>query len=224
MTIPAPNFHPDQFLLQDYAAGSVPDAVALTMAVHLEYCPHCRAEAHDLACVGGELLDALDGVPVGEDAFARLRQQVDSVDAPPQGRRAASRREPGPEVPRALASLIPNGLEALEWSRVGKLRSTRLAFGDTQREVALQHIAAGGRVLEHGHRGREITVVLRGRFSDADGLYEPGDFLVRGPEHVHRPVATEHEDCLCLAVLDAPLRFNGLLGRVLNPFMRIHPR
>ena len=32
------HYHPDQFLLNDYVAGSLPGAVALPIAVHLEYC------------------------------------------------------------------------------------------------------------------------------------------------------------------------------------------
>jgi putative transcriptional regulator len=123
-----------------------------------------------------------------------------------------------------LRQLVPAGLDGLEWSRAGALRTSRLAFGDRAREVSLQHIAAGGRVLEHGHRGNEITVVLRGSFADKDGRYREGDFLLRGPEHVHRPEVDSSGDCICLAVLDAPLRFGGLLGVVANPFMRIRPR
>jgi len=66
--------------------------------------------------------------------------------------------------------------------------------------------------------------VLRGSFSDADGRYQEGDFLVRGPDDEHRPVAAADGDCLCLAVMDAPIRLGGLLGRLANPFLRIHPR
>ena len=78
--------------------------------------------------------------------------------------------------------------------------------------------------LAHGHAGSEITVVLQGSFSDQDGRYAQGDFLVRGPGDEHRPVAAADSDCLCLAVLDAPIRLGGLLGRLANPFLRIHPR
>ena len=219
-----PQYHPDQFLLQDYAAGDVPGAIALTLSVHLEYCARCRADAAELARVGGQLLGTLDPVPVNDDAFERLMERIEAAPVPAASRGAVPVRASRDGLPRALASLMPQGLDALEWNRVGKLRSTRLRFGDRQREVGLQHISAGGRVLEHGHCGNEITVVLRGHFSDADGRYQPGDFLLRTPEHVHRPMAAADEDCLCLAVLDAPLRFNGLLGAVANRFMRIHPR
>ena len=216
----APQFHPDQFLLQDYVAGDVPGAVALTVSVHLEYCARCRADTADLACVGGQLLGELDPVPVEDDAFLKLMKRVDN---PLDGSQERAVLAPVQGLPRALSSLAPAGLDALAWSRTGALRSTRLRFGDRMREVALQHIAAGGRVPEHDHRGNEITVVLRGHFSDGDGDYGPGDFLLRSPGDVHRPVAAAQEDCLCLAVLDAPVQFRGLLGVLTNRFMRIHP-
>lgn len=215
------HFHPDQFLLNDYAAGSLAGAVALPIAVHLEYCPRCRAEARQLETLGAQLFEELDPVPVADDALERLMQRLD--DKTPVLASSTARRVPD-GLPRVLRTLVPGGLDALDWRRMGSLRASRLRFGDVTREVALHHISAGGKVLEHGHSGTEITVVLNGRFSDQDGLYQQGDFLVRGPDDVHRPIAAEDSDCLCLAVLDAPIRFAGLLGRIANPFMRIHPR
>ena len=35
------------------------------------------------------------------------------------------------------------------------------------------------------------------------------------------PVAEEGEDCICLAATDAPLKFNALLPRIAQPFLRI---
>ena len=37
----------------------------------------------------------------------------------------------------------------------------------------------------------------------------------------HTPVADISEDCICLAVTDAPLRFKGLLPRLAQPFLKI---
>jgi putative transcriptional regulator len=217
-----PQFHPDQFMLSDYAAGSLPGALALSVAAHLEFCAACRGETQQLQALGAQLLEALDPVPVAETALDSLLQRLDAQPSQEPPRKSAAR--PADGLPRVLRQLVPAGVDHLEWSRSGSLRTSRLAFGDQSREVTLQHIAAGGRVVEHGHRGNEITVVLRGSFFDKDGCYNPGDFLLRGPEHVHRPEVDSSGDCLCLAVLDAPLRFGGLLGLVANPFMRIHPR
>jgi putative transcriptional regulator len=218
-----PQHHPDQFMLNDYAAGSLPGALALSVAAHLEFCAQCRRESHQLQALGAQLLETLDPVPVADTALESLLRRIDAEPARQPVVKKASTRPVG-GLPRVLRQLVPAGVDDLEWSRAGSLRTSRLAFGDRSREVTLQHIAAGGRVLEHGHRGNEITVVLQGSFFDKDGCYQPGDFLLRGPEHVHRPEVDSSGDCLCLAVLDAPLRFGGLLGLVANPFMRIHPR
>ena len=215
-----PQFHPDQFMLADYAAGTLPGAVALPLAVHLEHCGHCRSETQQLEEVGARLFEGLDPVPVNEDALEQLMRRLEDGGVSPVLGAIPVRSG----LPRVLQGLVPEGLDALAWKRIGSLRSSRLRFGDPRREVALQHISAGGKVPQHGHRGAEITVVIHGSFSDQDGCYRPGDFLMRGPDDVHRPVAAQDGDCLCLAVLDAPLRFQGLLGRIANPFLKIHPR
>jgi putative transcriptional regulator len=38
---------------------------------------------------------------------------------------------------------------------------------------------------------------------------------------VHRPVVDSDEECICLAVLDAPLKLTGMIGRLVNPFLRM---
>ena len=77
------HYHPDQFLLNDYVAGSLPGAVALPIAVHLEYCAQCREEGAQLSRLGAELFSELDPGPVGDDAFARLLERLDGKGAVP---------------------------------------------------------------------------------------------------------------------------------------------
>ncbi|MEM7258898.1 MAG: cupin domain-containing protein, partial [Pseudomonadota bacterium] len=64
-----------------------------------------------------------------------------------------------------------------------------------------------------------ITVVLCGSFSDQDGVYKAGDFIVRQPGETHRPMVTEDEECICLSVCDAPVKFTGVFTRLLNPLV-----
>ena len=85
----------------------------------------------------------------------------------------------------------------------------------------MYRIAEGGRIPEHTHGGSEMTLVLRGGFADESGEYHPGDFLVREGWDKHTPVALEGEECICLAVLDAPLRFTRLRHRWLNPLLKL---
>ena len=37
----------------------------------------------------------------------------------------------------------------------------------------------------------------------------------------HAPVASDDEDCICLAVTDAPLKFNKLIHKIAQPFLKI---
>jgi putative transcriptional regulator len=66
-----------------------------------------------------------------------------------------------------------------------------------------------------------MTLVLAGGFSDESGHFVRGDVAEADPSVNHQPVADPGEDCLCLAVTDAPLRLTGPFGRLLNPFLRI---
>ena len=75
----------------------------------------------------------------------------------------------------------------------------------------------------HDHKGREITLVLYGSFSDADGVYEEGDFIVREPGDIHSPQATLDDECICLSVVEAPIRLVGPVMRGLNPFLSFKP-
>ena len=66
-----------------------------------------------------------------------------------------------------------------------------------------------------------MTLVLQGGFSDDSGSYGVGDFTFRSGSDRHSPRAFADEDCICLAVLDAPLRFTGWKHRWMNPFLRL---
>ena len=122
--------------------------------------------------------------------------------------------------------LAPNGLDALKWKSFGKnLSIVDIDRVDEKREVALHRLAPGGAVAHHDHHGREITVVLTGSFSDRDGQYYPGDFIVKEPGEQHKPMASENSACVCLSVTDAPVKFTGMLTRLLNPVVAYrHPR
>ena len=85
----------------------------------------------------------------------------------------------------------------------------------------LLFIPAGAAVPDHGHRGVELTMVLQGAFSDEVDRFARGDVEVADEELEHMPVADPGEDCICLAVTDAPLRFNSWIPRLVQPFLRI---
>ena len=65
-----------------------------------------------------------------------------------------------------------------------------------------------------------MVLVLKGAFWDDGVRYGPGDVAVCEDGTVHSPRIDDGDDCLCLAVTEAPVRFTGLAGLVLNRICR----
>ncbi len=215
--------HPDIAWLTDYAAGSLPDAHAVAVQSHLHFCRDCRAQIRRLERLGSSLLEhTVDG----GNTEALLEQTLACLDKAPAAAAPAAPAKTGwgIKLPTALSKLLPETPEQLGWKSLGRsLKISRLIAGSDKHEVALHHIRAGGKVARHDHGGNELTVVLKGSFSDQLGQYEAGDFILRDKGEPHSPNAAEHEDCLCLTVVDAPVRFTHPLLRLLNPLLKIHP-
>lgn len=228
-----PRYHPDVRFLTDYSAGSLPASQAICVASHLHYCGQCRARVRELNELGAALFTRQPPVAVSPDAFERLLTRLpaqasveSSVPAPP-AEPGVSRDSPqtrtqenAARLPRAIDKLCRGNTENLRWRGIGRrFRYAPLQLGDAQRETSLLHIRAGGAVPRHQHCGDEITVVLQGSFSDNEDKYGVGDFIVRTPGEIHKPVASQDEDCLCLSTLDAPIRMSNWLLRLLVPLL-----
>lgn len=214
-------FHPELDLLTEHAAGNLPLAQAACVSAHMNYCEQCRRTSSQLQTLGSVLFGNLQGVPVGEAQLDAVLARLD--DEPPLSY-ASSRRETAGRTPAILQRLMSGDFTDLAWKKItSSLSISYLKTGDRGYEFALYHIKAGGRIPEHTHRGSEMTLVLEGGFSDADGSYHQGDFILREPSDVHAPTAVQSEDCICLAVLDAPLRFTGWKYRWMNPFLQLRP-
>lgn len=213
------NFHPGLDLLTEHAAGDLPLAQAACVSAHMNYCEQCRRASSQLLDLGTVLFDSLQPEPVGDAQLHSVLARLD--DAPPLSYASSSQWSAG-ETPAILQRLMSGDLTELIWKKItSTLRISYLKTGDPGHEFALYHIKAGGKIPEHTHRGSEMTLVLEGGFSDADGTYHQGDFLLREPSDVHSPTAVQSEDCICLAVLDAPLKFTGWKYRWMNPFLQL---
>jgi len=216
---PMTRLHPDLDLMTEYAAGTLPLAQSACVFAHLEFCQRCQRLAGELSDVGAALFAALDPVPVGDAQLNAVLARLD--EEPPLQYIAAPARDPD-SLPAVLERLMRGDFSDLTWTSIGKsLRISYLKTGDPNHELALYHIKAGGRVPEHGHRGKEMTLILEGGYSDAEGSYHKGDFIFRQPGDVHAPTALQSEDCICVAVLDAPLKFTGWKFRWMNPFLKL---
>lgn len=216
-----PQHHISTDLLTDYAAGAMSEPVALLVATHLALCPQCRAQVQELEAVGGALLESIDPVSVEDDTLRNLLDQLDATppDSAPSAGPVAPQDE-DPLLPQPLRGYVGRPLSEIRWRGLGGFNFTELEIGAAGTHTRLMRIAAGAAMPRHTHAGQELTLVLSGGFSDATGHYIRGDVSATDPSIDHRPIADAGEDCLCLAVTDAPLKLTGPVGRIVNPLFR----
>lgn len=213
--------HPPLELLCEYAAGCLDEGSALAIATHASLCRQCADAVATFEAVGGALLEeeaAIDVAPASLQAcLARLEEQ-EPVSAP----QPVFDVETLATVPSPLRGYLTDSLQRLPWRRVGSLfEEVRLPLRAAGVKASLMRLKSGTAVPLHSHRGIELTVVLAGGFTDHGVNYARGDLAIGDPSSEHRPVADDDGGCLCLAVLDAPVRLLGVMGRLVNPFLRI---
>lgn len=213
--------HVPDDLLFEYATGALPEGPALAVSTHLSYCGVCRAALGRLEAVGGVLLEALE--PAAVDS-ALLERTLARLDVPsPEEDRPAVRGSDGPRglLPPVLRPYLTSTLEGVRWRFAAPhVREVRLPLASRSHRASLLRVTAGRPVPRHTHRGVEYAVVLSGGFTDRGAAYRMGDFSMSDPSVEHRPVAMEDAECLCLTVLDAPVRPTSRLGRLIAPFLR----
>ena len=171
--------------------------------------------------IGGHFLSTANTKSVTEISFASVlaRLNNDSEETPlGEARRPAD----NPVLPEPIRSYVGGDLDELHWRRLGLGAYQFVVPMEGVQEVArLLRIPAGQPVPEHTHNGRELTLVFAGAFEDMTGRYGRGDFQEADETIKHRPYAVAGEDCICLAVTDAPLRFSNTAARIAQPFLGI---
>ena len=220
--------HPDQNMLAEYAIGSLSFSSAISVSAHLSYCSKCRDTVRSLEEIGGLMLEQADteNTTIDDGSFEAILKRIDQegpttskafAQKPINDNSAASESE----LPSVVTRLIPNKQKSIQWKRIGlSLHTSNLDKLDADQDICLHKIQAGSSVFEHDHHGEEITLVLKGSFSDEDGMYQAGDFIVKKPGDTHRPMAAKNEDCVCLVVQEAPVKFTGFFAKYLNPLIK----
>lgn len=208
--------HLSDSLLMGYSAGTLPEAFNLIVAAHVSMCDECRARLGEFDAVGGVLLDETPTVAMQSDALAATMARIKG--ATPQPAAPAPRRS---VLPAPVLEYVGGDVDAVRWRSIGG--GVRQAILPTHGGpmARLLHIPGGVAVPDHGHTGMELTLVLQGAFRDEFDRFGPGDIEIATEAEEHTPVAEPGVDCICLAVTDAPLRFRGVLPRLLQPFVRI---
>ncbi len=210
----------DDFLI-DYASGSLSEGWSLAVASHLALCPECRRRLSAMEGAAGALLDKAGDSLNEDEAWARFKSRAIDVRVDEVKTAIAA---PGSTavLPEPLRSYLGGDLADLKWRALGRgAYQILIDTKDTETQVRLLRIPAGKPVPEHTHVGRELTLVLAGSFRDGDDLFARGDIEEADGDLLHTPTATEGEDCICLAVTEAPLKFSSWIVRMMQPILKI---
>jgi putative transcriptional regulator len=196
-------------------------------------CSDCRALAAEAELVGGNLLEEQPVEELTGDSWQRTLARLDSEPRPKNVASQSGRPttpQPSPRVAGIGGELLPSPLhpyllgrtEDMPWRRLGPgIRDLVLVRSRSGSTARLLHIGAGRSVFEHSHRGLELTLVLQGSYLSNAAKFSRGDIEFADDDVLHQPVAGSEADCICLAVTDAPLRFNNIVGRLLQPLIGI---
>ncbi|MBD3679499.1 MAG: cupin domain-containing protein [Rhodobacteraceae bacterium] len=210
--------HLTDALIMAYSAGSLPEAFSLVVATHISLCDECRARLESYDAVGGALLEETGVADVSDASLDAVLARI--AGTPDEPRQPVARMKDA-VFPAPLRDYVGGDLDDVKWKRVGGgVRQAVLKTASGAR-VRLLSIPGGTAMPDHGHRGTEMTMVLKGAFRDEEGRFGRGDVEVANEDMEHTPVAEEGEDCICLAATDAPLRFNALIPRIAQPFLGI---
>lgn len=210
-------YHPDTNTLLEFAASALPAAQSVVVSTHLQYCAECRQRLEQLENLGASMFEDVEPVDISPGLFDNVLARLDEV----QENRAANDANAS-TMSWTVKQIRKGNLDQLPWKKV--TRSLRIAdLGDIggAAELSLYHIAEGGRIPQHNHSGTEMTLVLQGGFCDESGSYHAGDFITREAGDIHAPTALPGGDCICLAVLESPLRFTRWHHRWLSPLLQL---
>jgi putative transcriptional regulator len=196
-------------LLADYAGGRLAPPLHALVAAHLGLKKDNRRFVEALELLHAEAIEAEKPV-----AITRRSEMLERIFVLPQANRSISNgSDHGGELPQPIRSLIGVDLGSVKWRR--RLPSLKeYAFEDPSGcEVSLLWIKPGRTMPAHTHEGTEVTLVLKGGFTDGAHHYGRGDIAIADGDVTHRPRADEGEDCVCFVVNDAPLRLTHPVAR-----------
>ncbi|MEM9105360.1 MAG: ChrR family anti-sigma-E factor [Pseudomonadota bacterium] len=218
--------HLDDASLMRYASGDLDPAFCTVVASHLAMCDESREAVRLAEAVGGACLHQIPDAEVSDDALARISQMIDAdmtqERAPEAEAPIVAANSGTSDVPLPLQRLIGDSLDNVDWQwLVPGVQRHRIELAGTDSSLFLLKINPGRKMPEHGHGGTEMTLVLRGSYSDTLGKFGPGD-IADLDEHVeHQPVVDSDEPCICLVATEEPTQFKGLVSRLMQPLVKI---
>lgn len=213
--------HAKEETLLRYAAGTLATGPRIVVEAHLASCHVCRAQVTKFEALGGAVLDETEPTHLSADALAVALARIDAADvgsALPVAQPLPPPHIDGFALPEALI-----GCDVGRWRWIGPgMRMSRIAVPyDPDANLILLKVGPGRALPDHGHVGAEFTQILSGSYTDRFGRFGPGDLAEMDEEIEHQPVVDPDGECICLAAMEGRMRFNNVIGRLLQPIFGI---
>ena len=228
------NHHLSDDTLISYAAGNSLSHMSLVIASHLDQCAYCQDKYHEMIGIGAALIESQPSLELAPDALektlARLEVRESSFQGAPIRRISENQGPPSlpdsdtPEIPRSLARFLPkSGLSDVPWKNLAPgIKTFALSEICPDRGTArLLKIAPGMQLPLHDHEGDELTLILKGSYSDEIGRFKPGDIADLQEGVQHQPISDSDSECICLIATEGPLRFKAMMPKIVQYFIGI---
>jgi putative transcriptional regulator len=213
--------HLDDATIVAFAAGTAGEAHSIVVAAHISMCASCRAALRQAESLGGGILADQPAAAVSDICRAATLASLDVAMASPAQKRAPlAQGELPPALSRALGGKT---LSDIKWHKKAPGVATfDVALPKGERtHLKLLRIGTGRAMPEHGHGGEELTLILKGSYSDHMGKFSRGDVADLDEDVEHQPVVDSDEDCICLVATEAPTKFKSFWARLAQPFVGI---
>ncbi|MGB1173523.1 MAG: ChrR family anti-sigma-E factor [Marinobacterium sp.] len=209
--------HLDDATLMSRAAGALSEGMTLLVDSHLHWCKTCQTRAWEAECIGGDMLARIEPQEMSEGSLDSILGMLDGSEEIVAER--SVKAQGSQEVPEPLAQIVGSDLDAIDWKRLGPgVQHFDFNFPG-EGACRLLRIQPGVSIPHHTHKGNELTMILRGSYSDDMGRFCQGDVADLDEEIKHQPIVDTGSECICLIATEAPLKFTGIMGRLAQPFI-----
>lgn len=206
----------------DYASGNMTGGMNVLLSSHVELSTSGARRVSELDRIGGCLLDSheVSDEPLAfsaDDILSRL-----DLDAP--AAQAVNDNDLAPEdtlpiLPEALKGFLRDTDTRVKWEFLGPgLSKAMLWTGEDGEKLWLLKARGGTKIPRHGHSGVELTLVLKGSFTDGTTCYRAGDVEESDEDIQHDIQIDEGETCICLALTQGKLRYDNPILKVFQVF------
>jgi putative transcriptional regulator len=224
--------HLSDTTLGAFSAGSLSEGLSFVAASHVSFCPICQERQKKLEELGGVFLQSTEPSNISELALQNVLTKLDEHEqeqnSDPDPSDASlhsstdglSSQRHGPMIPGRQQNYVPDNLNDIKWKSLAP-GIKYFAISNLQTNggtLSMLNIEPGVKIPEHGHQGIELTQVLKGSFSDDVGSFGVGDIADLDDDIKHQPIVGSNEPCICLIASEAPLKFTGLMPRLVHYF------